>query len=1004
MKKNQLFLTILMLIMTGFIYGQSVIIKGRVTEKGTNDPLPGVNVSIKGSNTGTTTDFDGYYTINVDNPKGKQLLFSFVGYNDYVATLDGTNQTINVQLQESNTKLKEVVVTALGIKKQRKSLTYAAQDVKSEELKRVKQTNPINSLSGKIAGLNITRNASGAGGSVRVILRGDKSINSNQQPLYVIDGIPVSNTPSYYASSTFGDKSGGNRDGGDALSLINPDDIQSVSVLKGASASALYGSAGLNGVIIISTKKGKKGGFKASYSSSFTVENPAYMMKFSSDAQKNIDSFFQSGNTLINSVSLTGGSQAAQTYFSYSNTTATGIMPTNDFSQHTINLKETAQLLENKLTVNAGVMYSRQNIKNRPVSALYYNPLIGVYNFDPGQGNLSDWEKFEEFDSSRNLNAQRWFRATSDIEQNPYWIINRNATEDNNKKMLMNIGASFKFNNFITLQSRGSYDNSVMDYNRKIYATSNGTLSHENGRYILSNNNTTQWYIDLLANINYSFNKDLKLTAVAGTSMKHNLYDTFYADSGNTGGLQYANVFALQNFNASANANINEHHTQKKVSSIFASTTLSYKDFLFFDLTGRNDWSSALPAANRSFFYPSIGVTGILSNMFAMGNKISFAKVRISYAEVGNDVAANFLYPNRNIYFGSGVDPNEPIRPLNTPRPERQKSIEIGTEWRFMNDRIGINIGYYKTNTIDQYLLVNRASSAGGNELVGVNSGDIENKGWEISAFSYPVSKENFKWKAEINFAKNKNTILELSNPDDNLEIPYYTVSPAGPNSFASYIVEGGSFGDIYAQVVKRDENGRPIVDQSGGAVAIQNSATDDNSIAGLQKVGNANPDFTLGLNNHFNIKNFGVDFLIDGHFGGVTMSMTEAVVEGMSDNSLREQDGSIEVVDLSGNISELSNKKYYSAAGGRNGFTGEYIYDATNIRLAELALSYKFNMKKYFKNATVSLIGRNLFFIYKKAPYDPNISGSTGNALQGVDVFNLPSTRSLGLNLNLNF
>ncbi len=1000
MKKSNLIVWIFFLLIQT-VNAQTKTVTGQVTDATTDEPLPGVNILIEGTDTGTSTDFDGKFTIEV-NPDDK-LVISYVGYQPVTIKV-GEQTKINVKLKESEEALKQVIVTALGIKKQRKSLTYAAQDVKSEELKRVKQTNPINSLSGKISGLTIQRNSSGAGGSVKVVLRGSKSLRSNQ-PLYVIDGIPLANSTSYIPTSTFGDKSGGNRDGGDALSLLNPDDIESISVLKGASASALYGSAGLNGVILITTKKGKKGGFKANASSSFTIDSPAYYMSFSNDAQKNIDQFFQTGQTNINSISLSGGTQTAQTYFSYSNTNAKGILPTNDMTQHTINLKETAKLLNEKLSLSGGVMYSKQSIDNRPVSALYYNPLIGVYNYDPTQGDLSQWEEYEEFDPNRNLMAQRWFRPTSDIEQNPYWILYRNPTEDKNNKIFLNINASYKINDNWQIKTKGSYDNSNMNYNRKIYATSNGTLSHINGRYINSIFDNTQWYAELSTTYNKQINEDFNLTAIIGTSFTHNLYDTFYADSESTGGLQYANVFAIQNFNASANVNINEHHLQKKISSVYSSATVGYKDQWYLDLTARNDWSSALPAENRSYFYPSIGITGILNNIFDLNEKISFAKIRASYAEVGNDVPANFLYPNRDIYFGSGVDPQDPVRPLNIPRPEKQTSIELGTEWRFDNNRYGIDIGYYKTNTTDQYFIVAASAAGTSGGRVGVNSGDILNRGWEISAFAYPIKKTKFSWHTQLNFATNYNEVLNLSNEEDGVEIPYYAISPAGVNSYASYLVEGGAFGDIYAQVVKRDEQGRPIVDLSDGAVAIQKDDNPDITIEGLQKVGNANPDFTLGWNNSFDYKNFTFDFLIDGRFGGVTMSMTEAVVEGMSDNSLREQSGSIEIVDLSGTPTQLTNKKYYSAAGGRNGFTGEYIYDATNIRLAEMAVSYNFHLDKFgIKRAKISLIGNNLFFFYKDAPHDPNVTGSIGNTLQGVDVFDLPSTRSLGLNLNLTF
>jgi len=416
------------------VQAQEKSISGTVTSKLDGTTLPGVSVVVQGTTKGTETDFDGKYTIKAS--VGEILSFSSLGMKTKTVTVTGNTAALNVVLEDDASQLDEIVITALGIKKSRKSLTYAAQDIKSDELSRVKQTNPINSLSGKVSGVSITRSASGAGGSVKVLMRGNASVGNNQ-PLYVVDGIPLSNPSSGQPGAVFGDVGGGNRDGGDALSLINPDDVESLTVLKGASASALYGSAGLNGVILITTKKGKDGAFKVNFSSNLTVENAAYMMDFNSDAQSNVDSFLGTGVTSINSLNVSGGTEKAQTYFSYSNTTASGIMPTNKLKQHTINVRETAKFLNDKVTLNASVMASTQNIDNRPVSGLYFNPLVGVYGFDSPGETLSDYSNFEAYDVSRNIMSQSWFRDTSDIEQNPYWIMNRNASEDSNKKQFI---------------------------------------------------------------------------------------------------------------------------------------------------------------------------------------------------------------------------------------------------------------------------------------------------------------------------------------------------------------------------------------------------------------------------------------------------------------------------------------------------------------------------------------------------------------------------------------
>ena len=983
------------------VQAQEKSISGTVTSKSDGSTLPGVSIVVQGTTRGTETDFDGKYTIKAS--VGEILSFSYLGMKTKSVTV-GDSNTINVVLEEDADQLDEIVVTALGIKKSRKSLTYAAQDIKAEELSKVKQTNPVNSLSGKVSGVSITRSASGAGGSVKVLMRGNASIGNNQ-PLYVVDGIPLSNPTSGQPGDTFGDINGGNRDGGDALSLINPDDIESLTVLKGASASALYGSAGLNGVILITTKKGKTGSFKVDFSTNLTVENAAYMMDFNPEAQKNVDSFLGTGVTNINSLAVSGGTENAQTYFSYSNTNATGILPTNKLKQHTFNVRETAKFLDDKLTLNASVMASTQNIKNRPVSGLYFNPLVGVYGFESNTETLADYSNFEEFNAARNIMAQRWFRGTSDIEQNPYWIINRNAGEDKNNKIIASLNLNFKVNDWLSLQTRGTYDKSLLNFEKKIYATTEATLAPANGRYIVSNNDFTQVYGDLLANISTNVNEKVSINGVLGLSTRRTTSESFNADSGTNGGLQFANVFAFQNFNANASVAFTENSLETRTNSIFASATIGFNDNIFVDLTARNDWSSTLPKSNNSFFYPSIGVTGILSDIFELGEKVSYAKARVSYAEVGRGFGADLISPNRAINFGGGVSATDPIRPFpgTTPKPERQRSFEIGTEWRFNDNKFGFDIGFYSTNTVNQYFRVPVSTTIVASGVAGINAGDISNKGIEASVFAVPVQNEDLKWTTTVNFASNKNEIISISDSSVQGLIPtdFFTISAKGVNTFGSYLVEGGSFGDIYAQVVKRDSNGTPIVDN--GAVI----ADDTNLIDGLTKVGNANPDFTLGWNNSFEYKNFTLDFLIDGKFGGETVSMTEAIVEGFSNNSARETaNGTVNVVNLAGTASTLTAQEYYGKVGGRNGFTGEYVYSATNVRLAEFAIGYNFNLSEnsFFKRVKASLVGSNLFFFYKDAPHDPNVSLSTGNALQGVDVLGLPSSRSIGLNINLTF
>ncbi len=1004
---KQKILTLTALLFISFLsFGQGTQITGTVKAASDGVALPGVNIIVKGTTNGAQTDFDGKYTITA-NP-GDVLVFSYLGMTDQEVTV-GSETEINVNLQEDAEQLEDVVVTALGIKKTRKSLTYAAQDVAADELTKIKDANPINSLSGKVSGVVVNRSASGVGGSVKVTLRGNTSTRNNQ-PLYVVDGIPLLNNSAIQPNSSFGDiANAGNRDGGDALSLINPDDIESISVLKGASASALYGSQGSNGVILITTKKGKSGKFKASVSSNFTVDNAAYLIDFNDRAQDNVDDFLQTGTTAINSLSVSGGTETAQTYFSYANTQATGIIPTHNVKKHTLNFRETAKLFDNKLTVDANILLTTQSIHNKPISGFYYNPLVGAYNFNSDTDQLSNYKTFEVFNADRNLMAQNWFRDTSDIEQNPYWILNRNASDDTNQKVLASVSLSYKFNDWLTIQTRGSYDKNFYKFERRIFATTDRTLSAENGRYLYNDVEDTQVYGDLIATINTPLTEDINLTANIGTSIRQSdLGDATLLDSGVAGDLKIANIFTLSNFvvgteglNPVLRSSIAE---QKEVQSLFASATLGYKEMLYLDLTARNDWSSTV---SKSFFYPSFGITGILTEMFEMPELVSFAKVRTSYAEVGNDVQSFANNPINSVGTGQAILNPPNTVPLSELKPETQKSFEIGTEWQFLDNRLGFNFGYYKTNTLDQFIRIN--AETGQPNFLGqiapfwtINGGDFQNSGIEASITATPIQNDNFTWNTSVNLASNKNTIKEL---DDRLDSDFIELTPFSVNSYALLIQEGGSFGDIWgAQILKQD--GLPVLrtNPEDNSQSFVRQDPSESTRGGFEKLGNANPDFTLGWNNSFSYKNWTLNFLVDGKFGGEVMSITEAEADL---NRTSNRTGTVSVFDEAANaVTTMPAAEYYSSIGGRNGFTSEYIYDATNIRLAELSLGYSFDLPEdsFFSSINTSIIGRNLFFFYKDAPYDPNVSLSTGNGLQGVDIFGSPSSRSIGLNVGLSF
>ncbi|TPG31342.1 SusC/RagA family TonB-linked outer membrane protein [Flavobacterium pectinovorum] len=992
-------------------------VKGVITDA-EGMPLPGASVAVQGGQKGSSTDFDGLYTIEVQ--KGQTLVFSYVGLETQSIVV-GDVATINVKMkQASSNALNEVVVTSLGIKRSKKTLTYAAQEVKGEEVTRVKDANLMNSLSGKVAGLIVGKSSAGAGGAVKVTIRGNSSATNNQ-PLYVVDGIPLLNSTSAMSNQVFGDTAGGNRDGGDAISMMNPDDIETMTVLKGASASALYGSQGANGVILITTKKGKEGKVTANYNSSVFVDNvvslPDFQTNYGADpssdkswgaAKKSPDhvkGFYNTGVTMINSISINGGTDKATTSLTYANTNVDGVIPTNEFKKNNIALRQSIKLFDDKVTVDASLSYAEQKIDNKPTNGLYFNPLTGVYLFPRGNDFADYYKNYEVFDPSRNLMTQRWPSQTSDIIQNPGWILNRNASIDKNQSLISSAAVTYKANNWLSVKARGGYNRLYNTFDKRMYAGTNETLAPATGRYIYSDSESYQLYGDLIATINTKFNDDFSFSANLGTSLtKSTINDAYVSDSGQKNGLINANWFNTGNF-VSAERNAHTIGGKKEVQSVFASATFGYKDMLYLDVTGRNDWSSTLVHTdNLSFFYPSVGLSAVLSQMVTLPEAISYAKVRASYAEVGNDVAAFLTTPVNTIVGGVVTAPNVGPKPGTSLKPEMQNSYEFGTEWRFLNNRIGFDFTYYRNETKNQ-LITSPAPipNTTGYANYAFNAGSIENKGFEITLTGKAIATDNFSWDLGLNYASNKNTVLDLgtgANGDVNTVI----LTNGDPNSYRYVLQVGKPFGEIQGKNILRNAQGQMLLAGVGDQALVQK--TD------WVNMGSSNPDFMLGFSNAFKYKKITLNVLIDGRFGGHVMSLTEAMLDsyGVSKATGDARDaGGVKIngVDSNGDpVTTMSAKNYYSSVGDRAGATGEYMYKATNVKLGELSLGYTFDFSKQtiFKTVNLALVGKNLFFFYKDAPFDPNVTLSSGEGLQGVDIFGAPSTRSIGVNLNLTF
>lgn len=995
---------------------------GGVVQDIKGNPLPGVTVALKGSKRGTQTNANGVFHLAVQ--PGEVLVFSFVGYVNKEVTV-GSDRNVTVVLEEQVRGLSEFVVTALGIQRKPKELTYATQQVKGADLSQVKETNVVNSLVGKVSGLQVSRSASGVAGSARVILRGQKSIRENQ-PLYVVDGVPMVNFTAAQPTDIWGQASGtgsSGRDGGDILSTINPEDIDNINVLKGASASALYGSQAANGVIMISTKKGKSGHPRINYSSNFTLDQAAYrpdlQYEFNQSSEgsayswgakgnnpDHVKPFFRTGNTWINAINLSTGSDQAQTYFSYSNTTNKGILPTSTFNQHTINIRETAQFLDGKLSMDANVLMTTQKSHNRATSGLYYNPLSGLYLFPRGL-NFDSYKTYEKFSPVRNTYLQRWWNidfdnnmAGLDIQQNPYWVLNRNITENTKDNLLASLQLRYQLTDWLYLQARGNVNKAWDKYELKANASTQTTLADKNGRYTFDKFSSTQYYGDLLLVGNRKLSQRIGLNFTLGTSITDLKQEREFIDSKGSGpGLVAANVFHIGNVVPTNAATIRPTGVRRQLQSVFATAGLNLDEKVFLDLTARNDWSSTLaytPDVKKGYLYYSAGINAILHELLQLPSFIDYSKIRFSYARVGNDVQPFATLPTNT--FVSGVLTSNTSGPyLNRPlKPEVTQSIEAGMEWRMLHNRLSFDATWYQSYTQDQYFdfLISVGFLY---PNVFINAGKIQNSGVEATLSYDVVKKHAFSWQTTLNFTHNKNKIIHLA---EQLKGDYL-IGPKGVNvnNYSLRIREGSSYGDIYGRRFQRAADGSILVDNTGKP--LQEGGP-------LAYLGNPTPKFLLGWGNNFNWKNLTFSFLIDGRFGGKVMSITQAMLDeyGVSQVTADARNNGGVSIDASktggGKFTDkIPAEIFYRTVGGRAGITEYYMYDATNIRLRELAIGYNIPLtSKVVKDLKVGLVGRNLFFFTKKAPYDPEISMSTDNGLQGVDVFSLPATRSFGLSV----
>ena len=1009
------FLTVVMFLIGMFMtgaYAQTHTVSGLVKDKEMGEPLVGVSVSVKGTKNATMTDLNGNYTIQTS---AKDVLeFKYVGMKNAEETV-GNRKIINVSLSPNAESLGEVVVTAMGIKRQSETLTYSAQTVGGKDVNDIKSINMINSLQGKSAGLQITPNSTGAGGSSKILFRGNKSISGSNQPLIVIDGVPtMTNTSTSQVASDYG----GERDAGDVMSTINPDDIASITLLKGAAASALYGAVAANGAIMITTKQGMAGKVSVNVSSNTTMEMPMVLPKFQdtygagsdgtfswgdklASASKNYaKEFFRTGFTTNNSVSLAGGSENFKAYFSYGNVFSHGMTPENTYRSHNLNSKVDFKVLDH-VYVDFSAKYSNQYSKNQAAAGYLFNPLTGAYLAPRG----IDWnyykDNYEVYDPTRGCNVQNWTNTELTQYGNPYWMLHRQTPISNRNRYEFGGSVKWDITPDVNIQGRMRYERGEEQYIHNLYASSVGNL-YKMGR--MKNNRffSDQLYGDVLVNYNHTWG-DWALTATAGSSFTKtktahvDLWaegDQFKAPG--DGNIYYPNIFTPNNYykNMSTLGKGDAMNTEKRLNAVFATAQVGFKEAVFLDLSARNDWSSALAFTEScSFFYPSVGVSVLLNKLVPMGEQVNLFKFRGSYSIVGNDVPIYMSNPRYTLEESGSISAPDKAA-FRTLKPEKTHSLEFGFDGTFLNNRLDFSFTYYKTNTKNQFFSVSAPYESGLRNRY-VNAGNVQNQGFEASVGWHQQFNADFSWSTNFNISYNENKIKELVEGLEN------GLTLIGWQGAKVVLNEGGSYGDLYVRQIKRDADGKPAKDENGKPVLM------GDNIDEMKYAGNMNAKVNFGWSNTFHYKDFTLSFLIDGKFGGRVLSATEATLDGwgVSERTGNARNAGEVVVDGVSFDPQL----WYTETGSsnfNNSYANEfYVYKGTNVRMRELSLGYTFrNLFGNGKNLTAALIARNLFFFYKDAPCDPDVSMGTGNGVQGVDIFNLPSSRSLGLNLKLNF
>ena len=1044
-------------------------IKGTVSDE-YGEPLIGVSVLVQGTTTGTITDIDGNYTLEILNDEAV-LEFSYIGYQKISLRVAGAS-SFNIIMKEDAQQLNEVVVTAMGMERKEKSLTYATQQVKGDELMKVQDANFVNALSGKASGVTITPSAGGAGGASKILLRGNKSILGNNSPLIVIDGVPMTNN----VNGQTGFDGGSNltysstSEGSDPLSLVNPDDIESLNILKGANAAALYGSAAANGVLMITTKKGKEGRISINVSSSATFDRPLLTPKIqnvygatvdptaetlsvdswgkklsdltadelnysgaklrNTASNDDVNDFFRTGATFNNSISVSGGTETVRTYFSYANSYSDGMMRNNNYKRNTLSFRQSYSLFNKKLNVDLSLNYVQAKTKNRPGGGTVMNPLYDLYRM-PRNVDLNyykenyyiengKWTSNEQsyFDSKNN----KWTTGTVELTgpkqewaywqngmNNPYWMVNTRNSISEEERAYGYISANYQIIDGLKIQGRLSLDRTKMKGTSERMATTwNISAMEDYGMYGQDLNWINEVYVDALLSYDKQI-KDFSISATTGWT-GHTLKgetQKLWAKA-TTANWKHDTMPTLINFFEPSVSQGNVSERSYTLSSnwdkgLLFTGQIGWQEKVYLEGSYRRDWYRAFKQYSyrgtpTNYGYFSVGANALLHQIVTLPEVITNLKVRASYSEVGNSIP-NVLYNARNTDPLTGAAVPSSYSYFNNPIPEKTKSFEAGFDISLFGSALNWDMTYYNSAMHNSYLTI---SDLGGLKKP-VNAGVIRNQGIETTLSYNLAFAKDWMWRTSVNFSYNYNKIEKTYTKEDGTSAKLEQ-SIAGGKVMVRYD-EGGSYGDLYAQDFKRNEDGSIKLVNGAPQLDTQNYVY----------LGNMNSKFNLGWSNTINYKDFSLYFLINGRIGGKVISLTEGMLDAVG-NSQRTADARLaaEANNLYTATGEpamymsdgqlVSIEKYYRQVGG-NTYGTQYVYNATNFRLGELSLGYTFrNLFGASKHLSLSLVARNLCFLYKDAPVDPDLALSTQNGLGAFDVFNMPSARSFGISLKANF